>query len=389
MIISGLIRRQLIAFTIASVIGILVLAVVFLRIPETLGLGRYTVSVQFTQGAGLYRGAQVNYLGTPVGKVRSMKLTDDGILVGLAIKDGTKIPRNASAEIHSVSAVGEQYVELVPAERSSAEILRGGDVIKIDRTSVPVEIGPVLDNVSALVDSLPRQQLARLLTETSTALAGRDQDLQAILDGSHGFLQAADASFPQTQSLVQDAEPLLRTVNGSAAHITSLTTKLASVTDQLRAGDADLRSLLTSGPGFAEETTSLLRDIGPSIPGLLTPLNVIAGVLSNYQAYVAQLLSEYPVALSFVQSVTLPERGGLDAVRLTLANADKPAECTQGYLPVSKWRAPDEVGNAYTPLYYCAAPGNDSRVVRGARNIPCPSDPSRREPTPAQCKENR
>ncbi|MFL6024096.1 MAG: MCE family protein [Marmoricola sp.] len=389
MIISRLIRKQLIAFTIASAIGILILAVVFLRIPETLGLGRYTVNVQFSQGAGLYKGAQVNYLGTPVGKVRSMRLTDDGILVGLAIKDGTKIPSNASAEIHSVSAVGEQYVELVPAKRTSAENLHGGDLIKVDRTSVPVEIGPVLDNVTALVDSLPRKQLAQLLTETSTALKDRDQDLQAILDGSQEFLQAADASFPQTKSLIQDAEPLLTTVNGSAAHITSLTTKLASVTDQLRAGDADLRSLLANGPGFADETTSFLRDIGPSIPGFLAPLKVITGVLSTYQAYVAQLLSDYPVALSLVQSVTLPERGGLDAVRLTVSNANKPPECTKGFLPVSKWRAPDEVGNAYTPLYYCAAPSNDSRVVRGARNVPCPNDPSRRAATPAQCKENR
>ncbi|MFL6109354.1 MAG: MCE family protein [Marmoricola sp.] len=388
MIISGLIRKQLIAFTVASIIGIVVLSVTFLRIPETLGLGRYTVSVQFTQGAGLYKGAQVNYLGTPVGKVRSMKLTDDGILVGLAIKDGTAIPSNASAEIHSVSAVGEQYVELVPGKDPAASNLSAGDLIQVDRTSIPVEIGPVLDNVTKLVDSLPRQQLSQLLTETSTALQGRDQDLQSILDGSAEFLQAADANFPQTKALIQDAEPLLATVNGSAGHISSLTTKLAAVTDQLRAGDSDLQSLLANGPGFADETTSFLHDIGPSIPGFLAPLRTITGVLATYHDYVAQLLSDYPTALSFVQSVTLPERGGLDAVRLTVSNANKPPECTQGFLPVSKWRAPADVGNAYTPLYYCSSPSNDSRVVRGARNVPCPNDPSRRAATPAQCKEN-
>ncbi|MFL6154611.1 MAG: MCE family protein [Marmoricola sp.] len=388
MIISGLIRKQLIAFTVASIIGIVVLSVTFLRIPETLGLGRYTVSVQFTQGAGLYKGAQVNYLGTPVGKVRSMKLTDDGILVGLAIKDGTAIPSNASAEMHSVSAVGEQYVELVPGKDPAASNLSAGDLIKVDRTSIPVEIGPVLDNVTKLVDSLPRQQLSQLLTETSTALQGRDQDLQSILDGSAEFLQAADANFPQTKALIQDAEPLLATVNGSAGHISSLTTKLAAVTDQLRAGDSDLQSLLANGPGFADETASFLHDIGPSIPGFLAPLRTITGVLATYHDYVAQLLSDYPTALSFVQSVTLPERGGLDAVRLTVSNANKPPECTQGFLPVSKWRAPADVGNAYTPLYYCSSPSNDSRVVRGARNVPCPNDPSRRAATPAQCKEN-
>jgi phospholipid/cholesterol/gamma-HCH transport system substrate-binding protein len=43
---------------------------------------------------------------------------------------------------------------------------------------------------------------------------------------------------------------------------------------------------------------------------------------------------------------------------------------------------------AYTPLYYCTAPRNDARAVRGARNIPCPNDPGRREATPEQCREN-
>jgi len=388
MIISGLIRKQLIAFTIASVIGIVVLSVVFLRIPETLGLGRFTVAAEFSQGAGIYPGAQVNYLGTPVGKVRSLELTEDGITVDLAIKDGTAIPRDARAEIHSVSAVGEQYVELVPSASAASANLRDGDRIAVEKTSVPVEIGPVLDNVASLVDSLPRRELAALLDETSTALLGRQDDLGSILDGSADFLAAADASFGETRALIQDAEPLLRAVNGAGDDIGSLTTRLASVTDQLRAGDADLRSLLKNGPTSAGETTDFLRDVGPSLPGLLAPVSTVTGVLATYRNHIAQLLSDYPVALSLVQSVTLTERGGLNAVRLTLANGNKPGECTKGFLPVSKWRAADDVGNVFTPLYYCAEPSNDSRDVRGARNIPCPDDPSRRAATPAQCREN-
>ena len=395
MIISAFIRKQLIAFSIASVVGIVILAVVFLRIPETLGWGRYDVKADFADGAGLYQGAQVNYRGTPVGKVTAMKLADDGIVVTMSIKNGTRIPADVRAEIHSVSAVGEQYVELAPnpsasagaSAPSTARDLRADDVIGVDRTSTPVEIGPVLDNGARLVDSVPRDQLAALLGETSTALKGRDQDLQAILDGSHDFLQAADASFPQTQALLTDAEPLLTTMNGSGGHIEALSTQLASVTSQLKAGDGDLRELLASGPGFADETAAFLRELGPILPAFLEPFNTVAGVLATYRDYVAQVLSDYPAALTYVQSVTLQDVG-MHAVRLTVANANKPSECTSGFLPVSKWRLPDDVGMAYTPLYYCTAPWSDTRAVRGARNIPCPHDPGRREATPAQCREN-
>jgi phospholipid/cholesterol/gamma-HCH transport system substrate-binding protein len=344
----------------------------------------------------LYEGSQVNYRGTPVGKVTDMKLADDGIVVTMSIKNGTSIPADVRAEIHSVSAVGEQYVELVPTvtasggARAAAPLgtLKANDVIGVERTSSPVEIGPVLDNVAKLVDSVPRQQLAELLHETSTALEGRDQDLQAILDGSHTFLQAADASFPQTQALLTYAEPLLTTVNAAGGHIEALSTQLASVTSQLKAGDDDLRELLASGPGFADETAAFLRELGPVLPAFLEPFNTVAGVLATYRDYVAQVLSDYPAALTYVQSVTLQDRD-MHAVRLTVANANKPPECVSGFLPVSKWRLPDDVGMAYTPLYYCTAPANDPRAVRGARNIPCPDDPGRREATPEQCREDR
>ncbi len=386
MIISGLIRKQLIAFTIASIVGILVLGVVFLRIPEALGIGRYTVSADFTQAAGLYGGAQVNYLGTPVGKVGSMKLATSGIVVDLSLKNGISIPANVRAEIHSVSAVGEQYVELVPPHAPSPANLHGGDVIPLGRTSVPVGIGPVLDNVARLVDSIPQQSLSRLLTQTSTALNGRGSELQQILAGSQAFLDQADAAYPQTHALLQSTEPLLSTVNASGSHFAGLTSKLAQVSDQLRAGDADLQALLAHGPGFTSSTTGFLRDVGPSLPGFLTPLDTVASVLATYRDYVAQLLTDYPTALSEVQSVTLPERGGLDAVRLTLSQANKPSECTQGFLPVASWRLPDQTGPAFTPLYYCTAATNDVRAVRGARNVPCPGDPARREPTAADCR---
>ncbi|MFL6062854.1 MAG: MCE family protein [Marmoricola sp.] len=389
MIISALIRKQLIAFTVASVVGIVVLSVVFLRIPETLGWGRYDITADFAQGAGLYQGSQVNFRGTPVGKVTGMKLTDQGIAVRMSLKNSAHIPSDVRAEIHSVSAVGEQYVELVPGSAdttASGADLRPGAVIGVDRTSSPVEIGPVLDNVAKLVDSLPRKQLTELLAQTSTALAGRDQDLQSILDGSKEFLGAADAAYPQTRALITDAQPLLTTLNGAGGHIAALSRQLASVTGQLRAGDADLKKLLATGPGATGETTSFLQDVGPLLPGFLAPLDGISGTLATYRAYLAQVLSDYPAALSYVQSVTLPDRN-LNAVRLTVANADKPPECIKGFLPVSKWRMPDDVGMAYTPLYYCKAPTDDAKAVRGARNVPCPNDPARREPTAALCQK--
>jgi len=381
---SPLIRKQLIAFGIASVVGIVVLAMTFLRVPETLGFQRYEIDVEFKQAAGLYEGAEVTYLGHPVGKVRSMEVTGDRLVARLNLATDTEIPASVGAEIHSRSAVGEQYVDLVETDAGGDDVLADGDLIPLERTSAPVEIGPVLDNVYALVESLDERQLSVLLRETSAGLDGRTGDLQTILDDGAALIRLADANFEQTAALIEGAGPLLETVNSRTDNIGRLTRNLQQVTDELRAGDEDIRTLLDRGPEFADTANVLLDDLETDLPPLLQATNTVSGVLNLYDPYLRQILSDYPLAAAIVQSVTLP---ALDdkAVRLTLANFDDPPECIEGFVPPSDWASPFDTSPRRTPLVFCTAPHDDPRGVRGARNIPCPQNPARREGDAAEC----
>lgn len=388
MILKGappLIRKQLIAFGIAAVVGAVVLGVSFLRVPEQLGIGRHEVTVEFAQAAGLYKGAEVTYLGHPVGKVQDLDLADDRMVAELRLVDDVDVPSDVTAEIHSRSAVGEQYVALVPADRPGGTgPLADGARIPMERTSYPVEIGPVLDNVQALVSSLDEKKLSLLIDESGQALSGRAGDLQALLDSGSDLIATADANFGPTADLLRDIEPVLGTVNGEAEAINRLTRNLDQVTDELRAGDDDLRALLESGPGFSAEALGFIDQLSVSLPPLLARTNPVLGLLGTYNGHLAQILSDYPLAVATVQSVTLPAVSD-NAVRLTVANANKPPECVQGFVPPREWASPFDNSARKTPLVYCALPSNDPRGVRGARNIPCPNDPSRREGDATRC----
>lgn len=384
--ITPLVKKQLLVFWSAAAVAGLVLGIVFLRVPEALGVGRYAVEARFDEGAGLYDGAQVNFRGSPVGKVTAMRIEDHGITAELTLEDDVDVPDDVRAEVRSMSAVGEQYVELAPTADSSDDRLGEGDVIPVERTSVPVEIGPVLDHVDRLVRSLPQDDLDTVLEETALALDQRDGDLQAILDGSAVILGEAEQAFAPTRRLIRDVDPLLSTVNRRATNLDSLTRNLAQVTGELRAGDADLRALLADGPAFAAETTALLSDLEPVVPALLEPLNTVASVLSTYEAHIGQLLGDYPVALAIVQSINA-DYADQHQVSLTLANFNKPGECTKGFLPVSQWLSPFDESLVDPQLLWCDEDPGDPRVVRGARNLPCAENPAVRAPTVWQCRE--
>jgi len=389
MILTRLVRMQLAGLAIATVVGCIVMATVFLRVPEAVGLGRYTVSVAFTHGAQLYDGAEVTYRGDPIGKVTEMEIAEDGIRVTLSLREEVSVPDDVRAEIHSRSAVGEQYVDLVPPAHADSPGTLGtlgeGDAIPVTRTSTPVETGPLLDHVGAFVDSLPARDLNTLLRETGTGLRGRSEDLASLIDNSDDLLLTAEQHVAPTRRLIRDFGPLAGAVNDSGTEFERAAEQMAAVTEVLRAGDQSIAALLDQGPGLAAETTALLEALREPLPAMLGNLDVVAEVLATYQDGVQSILSIYPRAVAMVQSITLPFRDQ-HLIHLGLANLNDPPACIDGFVPPQQWRDPEDQSMTTTPLVYCQAGSADPRVVRGIRNLPCIRYPGYAAATPELCR---
>ncbi|NKR79985.1 MCE family protein, partial [Rhodococcus hoagii] len=138
MMLSKFVKIQLVIFSILTVIGLVVMATQYVRLQDMAGIGRYKVTVELPSTGGLYRNANVTFRGTTVGKVEEVRLSDSGVEAVLNVDSAYDIPANVNADVRSVSAVGEQFVDLVPPEdSSSSNHLRAGDVIPVSRTSVP------------------------------------------------------------------------------------------------------------------------------------------------------------------------------------------------------------------------------------------------------------
>lgn len=108
------IKIQLAIFTAVAVIAGSVMIFGYIRLPAMLGIGHYTVTMQLSQAAGLYDSANVTYRGTEVGRVTAVRLAEDGVVAELTLRSNIPIPSDLEAEVHSTSAIGEQYVALLP-----------------------------------------------------------------------------------------------------------------------------------------------------------------------------------------------------------------------------------------------------------------------------------
>jgi phospholipid/cholesterol/gamma-HCH transport system substrate-binding protein len=64
-----------------------------------------------------------------------------------------------------VSAVGEQFVQLIP-QNGDGPALRNGDVIPADRTSVPPDINSLLGEANRGLNAIPQEDLKTVVDES-------------------------------------------------------------------------------------------------------------------------------------------------------------------------------------------------------------------------------
>jgi phospholipid/cholesterol/gamma-HCH transport system substrate-binding protein len=296
-----------------------------------------------------------------------MRLTADGIEVDLHINSSApRIPSDLQAQVADRSAVGEQYVDLLPST-SAGPYLAANTTISQDRTSTPPPTQNLLANLDQLADSVPTDSLRTVVDELDNGFDRTGPDLQKLLDSVSDFTKAAQAQLPQTTQLLDTGRTVLDTQNDEAGSIESFSDSLRQVAAQLKTSDPDLRKLIANAPAASTQIIGLLTESGQQLGDVLANLLTTANVLVNRQSGLNLVMVAYP-ELAGAAGTVVPGDG---TAHLGLAlNLFNPPPCTQGYQG-TQHRAGNVTSNAkLNSNAYCATPPSTGVDVRGAENAP-------------------
>jgi virulence factor Mce-like protein len=387
--LTRFVRIQLAIFAIVGTIGVIAMVLFYIQAPTLLGIGRMTVTLELPATGGLYRFSNVTYRGVQVGKVTAVALAANGAKATLSLGTSPKIPANLQADVLSVSAVGEQYVDLRP-RTDSAPYLHDGSVIAMHDTTIPQAVGPMLDRVSALVKSLPKNKIGQLLDEAFQAFNGAGYDLGSLADSSSRISADANSIVDRTRALTEDSGPLLDAQAQTTDSIRRWAHSLAGISDVLANDDSKVRTILRNGPGALDEASRLFEQIKPTLPVLLANLTTIGQIGITYHPSLEQVLVLLPASVAYIStaaSMNWPDGKSRGDFALTI---DDPPICTVGFLPPSQWRSPSDTSDMDTPDgLYCKLPQDSPLAVRGARNYPCMGHPGKRAPTVEICNSDK
>lgn len=387
-------RIQLIVFTVIALVALTVMGLRYMKLPVKLfGVGHYVVALELPRTGGLYETGNVTYRGSKVGRVRAVRLTDTGVIAELSLTSGIDIPRDLRAEVHSQSAIGEQYVELLPRNDTSPP-LKDGDVIGVADTSVPTDINTVLDAVRTGLQAIPRENLKTVIDESYTAVGGLGPELSTIIDGTATLALDARENLDPLLALIDNAKPVMESQIQTSEAITAWASQVATVTRQLKDHDGAVSGILENGGPALAEGRRLVGRLQPTLPILMANLVSVAQVGLVYRNGIEQLLVLLPQLVAIEQGAFLANvntnqdyKGAYLSFNL---NLNLPPTCTTGFLPAQQTRSAalqDYPVRAPGDLY-CRVPQDSEFNVRGARNLPCVTRPGKRAATVKLCESD-
>lgn len=204
-----------------------------------------TVTVQFQDVLDLVPKSTVKVNDVSVGQVKKITLDGYTAVVQLELRNDTKLPDNAIAEIRQTSLLGEKFVSLsAPETGASDNLLKDGDVIPLERTGRNPEVEEVLGALSLILNGGGVAQLKTIAQELSKAVGGREDDVRSVLSQIDTFSSQLDTNKGQIVDAIEALNRLALSAHQQEGNIDEALEKLPSALTSIDGQREDLVRML-------------------------------------------------------------------------------------------------------------------------------------------------
>jgi phospholipid/cholesterol/gamma-HCH transport system substrate-binding protein len=239
-----------------------------------------TITVKFRDVLDLVPQSTVKVNDVSVGQVKDIELDGYHAEVTLELRNDTKLPDNAIAEIRQTSLLGEKFVSLGPPSDTAPEgVLADGAELSLDRTGRNPEVEEVLGALSLILNGGGVAQLKTIATEVNKALDGREGATRSVLEQIRQFMTQLDDNKADIVTAIESVNHLAKSVRAQQGSIDAALDELPSALTSLDQQRGDLVKMLRSLQNLSdvgvrvidaskEGTTEALRQLNPVLTEL-------------------------------------------------------------------------------------------------------------------------
>ncbi|HEU4360431.1 MAG TPA: virulence factor Mce family protein [Mycobacterium sp.] len=142
-------------------------------------------SAEFNNVSGMRTGQFVRASGVEVGKVKAIRLVDDGrrVQVDFAVDRSLRLYQSTTARVRYLNLFGDRYLDLSRGEGEGADrVLPPGGFIPLSRTQPALDLDALVGGFKPLLRALEPEKINTITSAIITVFQGQGGTINDILD---------------------------------------------------------------------------------------------------------------------------------------------------------------------------------------------------------------
>jgi phospholipid/cholesterol/gamma-HCH transport system substrate-binding protein len=277
---------------------------------------QYTINIRFREAPGVTKDTPVRKHGITIGRVRSVRLLDDGVLLTCGIDDNTVIYEDEVCQIKTASFLGDAELAFLPGNLPPGEMRKrlekGGLVKNVAVAPNPLEIVDVFidlrDNLARTLDSVSEagesvktssDNIAKITGLVGDVLADGQGDFEEFVKTAQRLGNKSELAIDNFNSVMADVSELV----GDKELKTSIADTVRRIPELVKSAEDTLTEVRTAIEPFKgvgqkaemnlaqiETFTKALGEEGPAvIQDIRESVGKIETLIANVEQFTDQL----------------------------------------------------------------------------------------------------
>ncbi|WP_186449890.1 MCE family protein [Nocardioides sp. J9] len=260
-----------------------------LNINGVVGMFGRQYTAVLPEAAGLTQGAPVRVSGMTVGRVGTVELGDEGVVVRFSLTNAhITLGDETTATVSVETVLGDKALVLESAGNGE---LASGAQIPLERTTAPYDVNEALGDLQRETEAIDVRAVAKAMDTVSETLEGVTPAFSQAVNGVSRLSQTVSSRDAALQSLLRNASSFSKVLAGRSDDLTAIMKDGSKLFTALTERRRDIKALLTNVTTMSQELRGLVKDNEQIIGPALEQLNKVVAVLQENEQNITKILT--------------------------------------------------------------------------------------------------
>ena len=259
------------------VLLVLIVAAAF-NLSKFPGFGGDMYRGEFSDASGMRRGDMVQVAGTRVGRVDSIELAGDRVIVNFEVDHGVEFGEESEASIEVLNLLGQKFLQLKPVGSGQ---LSTDETIPLERTDSAYDIVGVLGDLATTTEGIDTERLGTALDTVSETLDGSSEEIKGTFSGLARLSRTISSRDAELQTLLQRSNSVSTLLAERRGDLTTLIKEGDLLLQELQRRREAIHTLLVNTSRLSQQLTGLVQDNQAQMAPALRQLREVLGVLQD------------------------------------------------------------------------------------------------------------